>query len=92
MTMQDMPASEIAVLKQAAKDTPEAWVAIGMAVQWLVEQFGTSYGLSYDTVMSWITAISEATKTTDGGSMTAASAMVFAVARIGYKYFRKGTS
>jgi len=73
--MQDMPASEIAVLKQAAKDTPEAWVAIGMAVQWLVEQFGTSYGLSYDTVMSWITA-----------------AMVFAVARIGYKYFRKGTS
>lgn len=79
-------------LGQAAKEAPDLWFVVGMVVQWLIEKSGATYGLSYDTVMSWITVISEATKTTDGGSMTAASAMVFAVARIGYKYFRRGTS
>ena len=84
--MQNMPASETAALKQVAKDTPEAWVAIGMAVQWLVEQFGSDYGISYDTVMSWVAAISEATRATDGGGMTVAAALVFAAGRLGYKY------
>ena len=80
---------KIGKLGRVAKDTPDLWVVIGMVVQWLVEQFGSNYGISYEMIMSWVGTISEITKTTDGGSMTVAAALVFAVGRLGYKYSRR---
>ena len=80
---------KIGKLGRVAKDTPDLWIVIGMVVQWLVEQFGASYGISYEMVMSWASTISEITQTTDGGSMTVAGAVVLAAGRLGYKYFRR---
>ena len=75
-------------LGQAAKEAPDLWFVVGMVVQWLIEKSGATYGLSYDTVMSWVSTISEATRSTDGGSMTVAAAVLLAAGRLGYKYWR----
>jgi len=80
---------KIGKLGRVAKDTPDLWIVIGMVVQWLVEQFGSSYGISYETIMSWVNTISEITQTTDGGSMTVFSAIIIAASRLGYKYYRR---
>ena len=78
----------IAERDQQAKASPDLWVVIGMAAQWLVEQFGANLGISYDTVASWANTISEMTKDTDGGSMTVVAALFYGAGKLGYRRYK----
>jgi len=83
-----LPESAGQRIARTAKDTPDLLVVVGMVVQWLVEQVGADYGISYDTVMSWAAAVADITRSADGGSMTVGGALIFAACRLGYKYHR----
>ena len=69
--------------QQTAKTPPDLWVVLGMAAQWLIERVESSFGISYDTVASWTSTISEATKDMDGGSITVVAALIWSAGRIG---------
>ena len=69
--------------QQTEKTSPDLWVVLGMAAQWLIEQFGANIGISYETVASWASTISEMTRDTDGGSMTVVAALVWGAGRVG---------
>lgn len=74
--------------QQAEKASPDLWVVLGMAAQWLIEQFGANLGISYDTIASWASTISEMTRDTDGGSMTVVAALLYGAGKLGYGRYK----
>ena len=73
---------------QTVKASPDLWVVLGMAAQWLIDQFGANIGISYETVASWASTISEMTRDTDGGSMTVVAALVWGAGKLGYRRYK----